>query len=183
MDKVETKQVPQQGPIAPADIWRTIAQQSLQSALLLGVVGVGIKALMALAEANKKKVAPPKPVQQPINVDYYEALDEIEEEDDEADEAEGIAVKADLLEVLAKAEEESKARQARFNALFDREAFEARSLLGVTAFDGPDEIRKALRTKLAASALHPDQGGNGEEATKLIAAKNLLIARLKPSEG
>jgi hypothetical protein len=57
----------------------------------------------------------------------------------------------------------------------DREAAE---LLGVPLDASADEIRAALRAKLVRSRLHPDQGGDGDEAKRLIAAKNLLIERL-----
>jgi curved DNA-binding protein CbpA len=52
-------------------------------------------------------------------------------------------------------------------------------VLGVSLDASADEIRAALRDRLATSQLHPDQGGDGKEATRLIAAKNLLIERLK----
>jgi GNAT superfamily N-acetyltransferase len=50
--------------------------------------------------------------------------------------------------------------------------------------DVPEEWldqRAALRSRLSASRLHPDQGGDGEEAKRLIAAKNLLVERLRAS--
>lgn len=59
------------------------------------------------------------------------------------------------------------------------EATVAAAMLGVSVDASADEIRSALRSRLAASGLHPDQGGDGVEATKLIAAKNLLIDRLR----
>jgi hypothetical protein len=57
------------------------------------------------------------------------------------------------------------------------EVQEAATLLGVSVDAGEDEIRAALRARLASSRLHPDQGGDGEEAKRLIAAKNLLVER------
>jgi hypothetical protein len=59
----------------------------------------------------------------------------------------------------------------------DPEAIEAASVLGVSVDAPPDEIRAALRRKITARAIHPDQGGDGEEAARLIAAKNLLLDR------
>jgi hypothetical protein len=61
----------------------------------------------------------------------------------------------------------------------DSEAAEAATLLGVSLDAGEDEVRAALRAHLASSRLHPDQGGDGEEAKRLIAAKNLLTERAR----
>ena len=57
-----------------------------------------------------------------------------------------------------------------------------RAVLGVEVDAGADEIRAALRAKLSASRLHPDQGGDGIRARELIDAKNLLIAKLHEVE-
>jgi hypothetical protein len=59
------------------------------------------------------------------------------------------------------------------------EAQAAARLLGVSLDASTDEIRRALRVKLASSGLHPDHGGDGVEAARLIAAKNLLVARVR----
>jgi hypothetical protein len=61
----------------------------------------------------------------------------------------------------------------------DEKAAEAAALLGVDANASADEIRAALRSHLASSRLHPDQGGDGEAATRFISAKNLLIERAR----
>ncbi len=61
----------------------------------------------------------------------------------------------------------------------DDEAEDAARLLGVSIDASEDEIRAALRAHLASSRLHPDQGGDGEEAKRLIAAKNLLAERAR----
>jgi hypothetical protein len=55
----------------------------------------------------------------------------------------------------------------------------AAALLGVSLGASADEVRAALRRKLGASRLHPDQGGDGEHAKRLIAAKNLLVERAR----
>src|SRR4051794_1405934 len=55
------------------------------------------------------------------------------------------------------------------------DAARAAMLLGVSIDASADEIRAALRSQLAESRLHPDHGGDGEQAKELIAAKNLLI--------
>ena len=56
---------------------------------------------------------------------------------------------------------------------------EAAARLGVDAGASADEIRAALRARLAAARIHPDQGGDHETAAQLIAAKNLLCARAR----
>ena len=58
-------------------------------------------------------------------------------------------------------------------------AVEAAALLGVELDASPDEIRRALRAKLTATAAHPDHGGDCEEASRLIAARNLLVERAR----
>ncbi len=59
----------------------------------------------------------------------------------------------------------------------DPEVIDAARILGVHANASADEIRAALRARLATSGLHPDHGGDGDEARRLIDARNLLIAR------
>ena len=61
----------------------------------------------------------------------------------------------------------------------DDETVEAAKLLGVTLSASDSEIRAALRERLRSSRLHPDHGGDGEEAKRLIAAKNHLVARVR----
>ncbi len=51
----------------------------------------------------------------------------------------------------------------------------AATLLDVEADATEAQIRAALRARLAASRLHPDHGGGGEEARQLIAARDLLL--------
>src|SRR5438046_8913672 len=53
------------------------------------------------------------------------------------------------------------------------EQAEAAALLGVDLDANPDELRAALRAKIAASRLHPHHGGHGAQPTRLHAAKNL----------
>jgi hypothetical protein len=61
----------------------------------------------------------------------------------------------------------------------DDEEARAASLLGVEVDAEPDEIRAALRSRIARDNLHPDHGGDGVQATELIAAQNLLLARAR----
>ncbi len=59
----------------------------------------------------------------------------------------------------------------------DEHFVEAARVLRVSAGATSDEIRAALRARLAETRSHPDQGGDEEQAKKLIAAKNLLMQR------
>lgn len=63
--------------------------------------------------------------------------------------------------------------------VIDAATAEAAALLGVAVDANADEIRAALRARLTTSRLHPDQGGDAEEAKRLIAAKNFLIERAR----
>lgn len=56
---------------------------------------------------------------------------------------------------------------------------QAAALLGVDVDADEDELRGALRRKLVETKAHPDHGGNSHEAAKLIAARDLLVARLQ----
>jgi hypothetical protein len=73
------------------------------------------------------------------------------------------------------------ADQPKAAPVVDPEAAQAAALLGVAVDASEDEIRAALRGILSASRLHPDHGGDGEEAKRLIAAKNQLIERARRS--
>ena len=58
----------------------------------------------------------------------------------------------------------------------DREADQARALLGVRKSADADAIRTAHRRLIA--ELHPDRGGAPEDARRINAARDLLLARL-----
>jgi hypothetical protein len=64
-------------------------------------------------------------------------------------------------------------------SVVDLQLLAAATALGISATATEDEIRAALRRRLASSRLHPDQGGDGEEARRLIAAKNLMMERAR----
>jgi hypothetical protein len=81
------------------------------------------------------------------------------------------SVQAGLQEQARRAKEQAPETQ--------NEARRAAALLGVSLDASADEIRRALRVKLGSSRLHPDHGGDGVEAARLIAAKNLLIDRVR----
>ena len=88
------------------------------------------------------------------------------------------------LEVFTRwAEQQAKERARDSDASEDDEVTTAAALLGVADDATADEIRSALRAKLVSSRLHPDHGGDGEDAKRLIAAKNLLIERARSVYG
>jgi hypothetical protein len=64
----------------------------------------------------------------------------------------------------------------------DEEATAAAQLLGVHPHASADEIRAALRARLSETGAHPDHGGDAEMAKALIAAKNLLVERVRRAE-
>jgi hypothetical protein len=61
----------------------------------------------------------------------------------------------------------------------DRELREAAQLLGVSLPDSMEEIRRAFFKKLVDERIHPDHGGDAELTKKVIAARDLLVARCK----
>jgi hypothetical protein len=56
---------------------------------------------------------------------------------------------------------------------------DAANQLGISVDASADEVRAALRQRIAASPIHPDQGGAHAAASRLIAAKNLLCDRAR----
>jgi hypothetical protein len=72
-----------------------------------------------------------------------------------------------------------RANQKRSASPIDDKMAEAAALLGVTVDASEDQIRAALRGHFASSRLHTDQGGDGERAKQLIAAKNLMVERAR----
>ena len=61
----------------------------------------------------------------------------------------------------------------------DPQVAEAAALLGVDLDTSAAKIRAALRARIVRDRLHPDHGGDGEEARRLIAARDLLLAQLE----
>ncbi|NTS65864.1 J domain-containing protein [Sphingomonas sp. HHU CXW] len=55
----------------------------------------------------------------------------------------------------------------------------ARATLGVSAGDDGDAIRAAHRRLIA--EIHPDRGGSAEEARRVNAARDLLLAQVTPA--
>ena len=84
-----------------------------------------------------------------------------------------------LMEAAQGQSEDGKTTHGAKATYSDGEPDRAAQLLGVPRNATADEIRSALREKMSTSRLHPDQGGNEEDAKRLIAAKNLLIERAR----
>jgi hypothetical protein len=61
----------------------------------------------------------------------------------------------------------------------DPETREAANLLGISLPASAREIRRACRQKLIDERIHPDHGGDGEQARRVIAARDLLVDRCK----
>lgn len=115
------------------------------------VAGLIAGGFSTLAKIVEAEMKPDPARKPPGDASNADVLDETEIDDEEREE-----------EILADAEEQ-----------------QAAAALGVSVDATADEIRAALRARLGASRLHPDHGGDGEEAKRLIAAQNLLLARLR----
>lgn len=59
---------------------------------------------------------------------------------------------------------------------------QAATLLGVDIDASPDQLRVALRRKLAETGAHPDHGGDSHQAANLIAARDFLLKRAATRE-
>jgi hypothetical protein len=59
----------------------------------------------------------------------------------------------------------------------------AAELLGVSLDADESAIRAALRAKMKAGNVHPDQGGDAERAKRLVMAQNRLIERARKLAG
>lgn len=129
--------------------WHEVARVAFRSALFAGIVGGALHALGKAIEANAADDV--HDVGDGRNADPSAALDDGVTEDED------VAPDGDV----------------------DDEDVRAAALLGVPVDASEDEIRGALRARLAVSQLHPDHGGDGEEAKELIAAKNLLVERAR----
>jgi hypothetical protein len=100
----------------------------------------------------------------------------------------GKAIETNAAEVDGAGHRDADAVDAQDDEVLDDDADElgvdddearAATLLGVSLDASEDQIRAALRAQLASSRLHPDHGGDEDEAKELIAAKNLLVERAR----
>lgn len=147
-------------PCAKID-WARVAQTALGSALLAGLVGGAMHVIGRVIETERAPGA-----------------DSVDAEvgrmpDDQAGHTETDG-------------EEGTEQCNRFDGAAEASAVtegsdvvEAAQLLGVDLNASEDAIRAALRTHLSSSGLHPDHGGDGKQATRLTAARNLLIERAR----
>ena len=129
--------------------WNEVTRTALGSAFFAGLIGGALHVLGKVIDAEMQARAA-SPVQEPSRTPAATAS-ETEEEEEEEDEDD---------------DEEDDAR-------------EAAQLLGVSLNATDSEIRAALRSRLASSRIHPDHGGDGAEAKRVINAKNFLIERLR----
>ena len=135
---------------SPPFDWRGVARTALGSAVLAGIIGGALHALGKMIEAEAEA-----------------AVEELR----------GAA--ATPSEEHHPIDAEPEAPAVDFDPMVSAEELSAAMILGVSLDATEDEIRAALRARLADSRLHPDHGGDGDEAKQLIAAKNLLVERAR----
>jgi hypothetical protein len=143
--------------------WTQLAAQTIRDPVIAGVVVAGLQSLGRYIESEVQRVEAAAAVPPPIAAQPITATD-----DEPAPSPDPVPPRP----------VDEPAEEAPPPAVDERTA-KAASLLGVGVDSTEDEIRAALRARLASSRLHPDHGGDGEEAKQLIAAKNLLIERAK----
>lgn len=160
-------------PRAAVDVeWAKAAQAALGSALFAGLLGGAVYVLGRVMVS-----APVRPNAEPdgyIPFEYEEDTDA--DGDDEVDDAAVDEADDDVDEAVIDEDELPTTPEPPTLSAPEQHAA---TLLGVNATATEDQIRSALRARLATSRLHPDHGGDGQEATRLIAAKNLLIERAR----
>lgn len=140
--------------------WARVAQTALGSALLAGLVGGAMHVIGRVIEAEGRPDAQSADAAVPPVPDEHSTYgDDGEKRTDDPNSLDG-AVETPAVEEWTDADDAAK-------------------LLGIDKNAGEDTIRAALRSHLSSSGLHPDQGGDGEQAKQLIAAKNLLIERAR----
>lgn len=141
--------------VAPAIDWAELRRTALGPALVAGVVGGALYVIGKMVEADIRQ-----------RTAVRDAAPAPAAGDEQTSDAVGEAP-ADV------GGSECDADDA------DDDAVRAALLLGVQLDATQDQIRAALRAHLTFSRLHPDHGGDSEEAKCLIAAKNLLIERAR----
>jgi hypothetical protein len=150
--------------------WSRVAHSALGSAFLAGLVGGALHIIGKAIEAEicADAEAARRFVDEPPTDEYAWVADAVDSDAEEASATDASA-----------ADGEPPASDATRAPFVDDKTEQAAALLGVTATASEDEIRAALRSLLSGSRLHPDHGGDGEEAKRLIAAKNHLIDRAR----
>ena len=153
-----------------ADVdWTRVAQTALGSALFAGLLSGAFYVIGKVIESDTRVSGEPK-ANAPTATPFADGDYEFDEED-----------RRDVIDDAAErdeTEDEPAATERPFPVVDDKIA-QAAAVLGIAPDATEDEIRAALRAHLSASRLHPDQGGDSEQAKRLIAAKNLLIERAR----
>jgi hypothetical protein len=148
------EQAPAPPMAAPVGVdWREVARSALGSAFLAGLLGGALHVLGRVIEAEARA-----------------AVEHMRDAGGAVDGGAETAADADADEAPQEEEHEGDDLD---------EAAEAAQLLGVGLDASESEIRAALRARLTDSRMHPDHGGDGEEAKRLIAARNLLVERAR----
>jgi hypothetical protein len=143
--------------------WTTVAQRALGSATLAMLVGGAVAVIGRAIEADlqARKAGQAQAADEPSVIDVpYEVVSDA----------------APIPEPTVRDDDTAVSEEIQAPPI-DVEAANAAALLGIAIDASADEVRAALRRALSASRLHPDHGGDGEQAKVLIAAKNLLIDR------
>jgi hypothetical protein len=138
--------------------WTSVARVALGSNELTAMVGEALRMIGRSIEADIARAEAEGPPPPPPPIEPVPIVDE------------SAAAEAPRVEAETPKPPISTADEAAMNAA---------TLLGVAIDASTDEIRSALRARLSSSKLHPDQGGDGEEAKRLIAAKNRLVERIR----
>jgi hypothetical protein len=145
--------------------WSQIAADTIQDPRIAAVVAKGLQSLGRYIDGEIKRAEDAAAAPPPMPVQSADEADDVDDAD-------------------ARGPDEQPPPIADSPAddpppVIDERAAAAAALLGVAIDATEDEIRSALRSRLASSRLHPDHGGDGEQAKNLIAAKNLLIERAR----
>ncbi len=139
--------------------WKTIATAALDSQPLGEAFGESVLVIanVLVAEGRKPKRDRPRPPKQ-----ARAAVDELRSEPPPPIEPPKVAA----------------AEAARPPAI-DPAVAAAAALLDVTVEATEKQIRSALRRRLSESRAHPDHGGDGDHAQRLIAARDLLLKHVR----
>ena len=138
--------------------WTTYAQAALDSDAMGAMVGAAVRVLGQVMER-----APEAPTRKPKRPRKRETR------------SEAPPIEPSPVPPLVDAQEAPPPAQP----IPDRSVVEAAALLGVSIDATEDQLRAALRSRLSGSGIHPDHGGDGEAAKRLIAAKNFLVERAR----
>jgi hypothetical protein len=147
--------------------WTKAAQAAFGSALFAGLIGGAVYVISKVMEADTHATTDQAPNDGAYTPFIYATSDDVDD-DDLAEDAPGDEHEDD----------EAHAEVAPITVI-DEKMAQAAAALGIAASASEDEVRAALRARLSSSRLHPDHGGDGEQAKRLIAAKNLLIERAR----